>query len=119
MIDIRISRALPGFTLDAAFSSDSGITALFGRSGSGKTTLINAIAGLEKPDSGAITVNGVCLFDRMRGIDVPVQRRRIGYVFQDGRLFPHLTVRTNLRYGYELANPAARQVGFDHVVGFA
>ena len=83
MIDICISRRLPGFTLDASFASDSGITALFGRSGSGKTTLINAIAGLVRPDDGVITVKGVCLFDCARGIDVPVQQRRVGYVFQD------------------------------------
>ena len=76
MIDIRISRRLPGFTLDASFASDSGITALFGRSGSGKTTLINAIAGLVRPDDGVITVNGVCLFDRARRIDVPRLIRR-------------------------------------------
>ena len=117
MLDIRIKRRLGGFALDAAFRSESGVTALFGRSGSGKTTVVNAIAGLVRPDEGAITVNGVCLFDAARGIDLPVEQRRIGYVFQDGRLFPHLTVRVNLRYGYELAKPAARQVGFDHVVG--
>jgi molybdate transport system ATP-binding protein len=116
MLDIRVSRKLASFTLDAGFTSDSGVTALFGRSGSGKTTLINAIAGLVRPDEGSITVNGVCLFDRARGIDLPVERRCIGYVFQDGRLFPHLTVRGNLVYGYDLAKPAQRYVEFARVV---
>jgi molybdate transport system ATP-binding protein len=116
MIDIRISRRLPGFVLDAAFASDSGITALFGRSGSGKTTVVNAIAGLVRPDDGVISVNGVCLFDSARGINVPVPQRRVGYVFQDGRLFPHLTVRANLRYGYELAARHERPIEFDKVV---
>ena len=85
MLDIRIKRRLGGFALDAAFRSESGVTALFGRSGSGKTTVVNAIAGLVRPDEGAITVNGVCLLDAARGIDLPVEQRRIGYVFQDGR----------------------------------
>ncbi len=117
MLDIRIKRRLGDFALDAAFQSESGVTALFGRSGSGKTTVVNAIAGLVRPDEGVITVNGVCLFDAAQGVDLPVPQRRVGYVFQEGRLFPHLTVRANLRYGYELAKPAERQVGFDHVVG--
>lgn len=117
MIDVRITCCLANFTLNAAFSSGSGITALFGRSGSGKTSVVNAIAGLVTPDEGVITVNGECLFDRGRGIDVAVPRRRIGYVFQDGRLFPHLTVNANLRYGLELARSGERYVDFDKVVG--
>ena len=94
----------------------SDLTALFGRSGSGKTTVVNAIAGLVRPDDGVISVNGVCLFDSARGINVPVPQRRVGYVFQDGRLFPHLTVRANLRYGYELAAGHERPIEFDKVV---
>jgi molybdate transport system ATP-binding protein len=117
MIEIRITRGLSNFTLEAAFSSASGITALFGRSGSGKTSVVNAIAGLLTPDSGSITVNGECLFDRARNIDLAVPRRRVGYVFQDGRLFPHLTVAANLRYGLELAPAGERHVEFDKVVG--
>ena len=116
MLEIRAVRRLPAFTLDVAFESGAGITALFGRSGSGKTTLVNAIAGLIRPDDGRIAVDGECLFDAARGIDLPVERRRVGYVFQDARLFPHLTVRDNLRYGYERVAPAARYVEFDHVV---
>ncbi len=116
MIEVRVVRKLANFTLDAVFASDSGITALFGRSGSGKTTLVNAIAGLVKPDDGIIKVNGECLFDAARGINVPVEQRRVGYVFQEGRLFPHLTVRGNLRYGLELAKAAQRYVDFAKVV---
>jgi molybdate transport system ATP-binding protein len=106
MLDIRVTKRLSNFALDATFASDTGITAIFGRSGSGKTTLVNAIAGLARPDSGSIMVNGECLFDAARGIDVPVERRRVGYVFQEGRLFPHL----------ELADPAKRYVEFGKVV---
>jgi molybdate transport system ATP-binding protein len=116
MLKVIVARKLPAFELDVEFASDSGITALFGRSGSGKTTLVNAIAGLVSPDRGTIEVNGECLFDSARGIDVPVERRRVGYVFQEGRLFPHLTVRGNLNYGYELVRTAERHVTLDKVV---
>ncbi len=116
MLSVAISKRLDNFALEAGFESDSGITALFGRSGSGKTTLVNAIAGLMRPDAGRIEVNGECLFDSARGIDVPVERRRVGYVFQEGRLFPHLTVRANLNYGFELARPAERYVEFGRIV---
>ena len=116
MLEVKVRAQRGGFTLDAGFVSSSGVTALFGRSGSGKTTLVNAIAGLVRPDDGSITINGECLYDCSRGIDVPVERRCIGYVFQDGRLFPHLTVRGNLLYGYNLAKPARRYVEFGKVV---
>jgi molybdate transport system ATP-binding protein len=116
MLKVKAIKKLANFALDAEFSSDSGITALFGRSGSGKTTLVNAIAGLVRPDRGAIEINGECLFDSARGIDVPVESRRVGYVFQEGRLFPHLTVRGNLNYGYELARANERYVAVDKVV---
>jgi molybdate transport system ATP-binding protein len=116
MLDVKVSKQLANFELDSEFASDSGITALFGRSGAGKTTLVNVIAGLVRPDRGSITVNGDRLFDSARGIDVPVERRRVGYVFQEGRLFPHLTVRGNLNYGYALALPGQRYVEFKQVV---
>jgi molybdate transport system ATP-binding protein len=116
MLNVQVTKHLANFDLDSAFASDSGITALFGRSGAGKTTLVNAIAGLVRPDRGSITVNGDCLFDSARGIDVPVERRRVGYVFQEGRLFPHLTVRGNLNYGYALALPRQRYVAIKQVV---
>jgi molybdate transport system ATP-binding protein len=115
MLEIRVAKKLAHFALDAAFSSDTGITAIFGRSGSGKTTLVNAIAGLVRPDNGCITVNGECLFDGTRNINLPVERRRVGYVFQDARLFPHLTVRGNLLYGHDLAKPGKRYVELPRV----
>src|SRR5438270_12631514 len=86
----------------------AGITALFGRSGSGKTSLVNTLAGLLRPDAGRISLDGTVLYDRAAGIDMPPQRRRIGYVFQDARLFPHLTVRRNLLYGRWFRRPDAQ-----------
>ena len=99
MIRVDIERRLGAFALRAAFDAGAGVTALFGRSGAGKSTLINAIAGLVRPERGHIEIDGECLFDQARHIDLPAHRRRIGYVFQEGRLFPHLTVRQNLLYG--------------------
>ncbi|HYK15631.1 MAG TPA: ATP-binding cassette domain-containing protein, partial [Burkholderiales bacterium] len=116
MLNVRVSKQLPNFDLDTEFTSDAGITALFGRSGAGKTTLVNAIAGLVRPDAGRIEINGDCLFDSARGVDVRIEHRRVGYVFQEGRLFPHLTVHGNLNYGYALAQPAQRYVELKQVV---
>jgi molybdate transport system ATP-binding protein len=116
MLKVTVRKQLGLFTLDASFTSEAGVTALFGPSGSGKTTLVNAIAGLIRPQRGVIELNGETVFDDARGIDVPVSRRRIGYVFQEGRLFPHMTVRANLRYGRDLARRQDRYVEFDHVV---
>jgi molybdate transport system ATP-binding protein len=87
------------FTLDAEFAADGRVTALFGPSGSGKTTILRLIAGLARPDAGRIVLNGRVVFDSAAGIDVPAHRRRVGLVFQDGLLFPHLSVRQNLLYG--------------------
>ncbi|HUZ74790.1 MAG TPA: molybdenum ABC transporter ATP-binding protein [Stellaceae bacterium] len=100
MIEVFVTKRLGGFTLDASFfAAASGITALFGRSGAGKTSLVNALAGLLRPDAGRIVVRGEVLFDAARGIDVPPERRRLGYVFQESLLFPHYSVRGNLLYG--------------------
>src|SRR5271168_5522888 len=99
MLSVAITHKLGGFTLDAAFDSEGGLTALFGRSGAGKTSLVNAIAGLVRPERGRIVVDGVVLLNTERGIRVPAHRRRVGYVFQESRLFPHLTVRQNLLFG--------------------
>jgi len=116
-LDVHVRRQLGTFVLDAAFSTPTrGLTALFGRSGSGKTSLIAAIAGLLKPDSGRILADGETLFDSERGIDVPVERRRIGYVFQDARLFPHLKVRDNLAYGLKRAPAGSRAIAFEAIV---
>jgi molybdate transport system ATP-binding protein len=98
-ISLEASHRLGDFRLDAAFSAGSGVTALFGRSGSGKTSLVKIIAGLIAPERGRLVVDGETLLDTARGIAVPTHRRRIGYVFQEARLFPHLTVRQNLLYG--------------------
>ena len=99
MLRVDVSKRLGEFTIDAAFASEGRVTGLFGASGAGKTSLVNMIAGLLRPDSGSIAVDGETLDDTAKGAHVPVYRRRIGYVFQDARLFPHLDVRGNLDYG--------------------
>jgi molybdate transport system ATP-binding protein len=115
MLSVRVERRLGAFALAASFETDAGVTALFGRSGAGKTSVVNAIAGILRPDRGRIEIDGATLFDSESGIDVATPRRRIGYVFQEGRLFPHLTVAQNLRYAGWFARgmPAA---SFGHVV---
>ena len=109
-LDVDVSHRQGGFSLQASFRLDGRLTALFGRSGAGKTTLVNAIAGLLRPDRGRIVVNGRVLFDSVRNIAIPPHRRRIGYVFQEGRLFPHLTVSQNLLFGRWFA-PKPRRTG--------
>ena len=99
MLEVDITCPLGALRLEAAFAAEGRVTALFGRSGAGKTSVINAIAGLIRPSRGRIAVDGTVLFDRERRIDLPRHRRRIGYVFQEPRLLPHLTVRRNLLYG--------------------
>jgi molybdate transport system ATP-binding protein len=117
VLDIRVRRKQGNFTVDATFTVDKiGVTALFGSSGAGKTSIINMVAGLLQPDEGRIAINGHLLFDSVRGISVPPEKRRIGYVFQDGRLFPHLSVRSNLVYGLRRRSSAERYVKFDEVV---
>ena len=116
MLSVSITHRLGGFTLDAAFDSEGGLTALFGRSGAGKTSLINAIAGLYRPQRGYVAVDGEVLTDTAAGHFVPAHRRRVGYVFQEGRLFPHLNVRQNLLYGRWFAPKAASGGEFDHIV---
>ncbi len=98
-LSVAITRALGDFTLDVGFEAPEGVTVLFGRSGSGKTSVVNAVAGLMRPGSGRIVLEGDVLFDAEAHRNVPVHRRRLGYVFQDSRLFPHLDIRRNLTYG--------------------
>ncbi|MCY3980850.1 MAG: ATP-binding cassette domain-containing protein, partial [Alphaproteobacteria bacterium] len=98
-LSVAIRHAFPGFALDIAFEAPPGVTVLFGRSGSGKTTTVNAVAGLLRPEAGRAVADGWVLFDTARGAWLPPHRRRLGYIFQEGRLFPHLTVRQNLLYG--------------------
>lgn len=100
MIEVDIEKSLATFTLNVRFAVPSaGITTLFGRSGSGKTSIVNALAGLLKPDRGRIAVRGDVLFNSSAGVNLPPEKRRLGYVFQDGRLFPHYSVKGNLLYG--------------------
>lgn len=114
-LEVDAKTRLGDFTLNAAFATDGRITALFGPSGAGKTSLINVIAGLIRPEEGRVAVDRTVLLDTERGIDVPAHKRRIGYVFQEGRLFPHLTVRQNLLYGHWFAPHGLRQTSFDEV----
>ncbi len=100
------------------FTSDAQLTALVGPSGIGKTTVLNCIAGLRRPESGRIAVAGEVLFDSASGVNLPPEQRRAGYVFQDARLFPHLRVDANLRYGERLAPVERRWIGHDEVVAF-
>lgn len=99
MLRVDITKQLGEFTLAASFTSEGRVTGLFGASGSGKTSLINSIAGLVRPDRGTIVIDGETVDDTAAGIHVPTYRRRIGYVFQDARLFPHLDIGQNLDYG--------------------
>jgi molybdate transport system ATP-binding protein len=99
MLRVDVSKQLGEFAIDASFASEGRVTGLFGASGAGKTSLVNMIAGLLRPDRGVIAIDGETLDDAATGAHVPVHRRRIGYVFQDARLFPHLDVRGNLDYG--------------------
>ena len=115
-LSVSITHALPGFTLDATFEAPPGLTVLFGRSGSGKTTLINAVAGLLKPRSGRITAADTVLFDSDQQVWLPPHRRRLGYIFQEGRLFPHLTVKQNLAFGRWFAPKTASSESMESVV---
>jgi molybdate transport system ATP-binding protein len=115
-LTVDIERRLGAFRLSVAFQAGAGgITALFGRSGSGKTSVVNAIAGLLRPDRGRIALGAETLFDSAAAIEVPMPKRRIGYVFQEGRLFPHLSVAQNLRYAGLFARGASA-AQFAHVV---
>ena len=116
MLEVDVSARRGAFRLQAAFRSDAPIVALFGRSGAGKSTLVHAIAGIVRPDSGRIVIGERVLFDSAAGIDLAPERRRVGYVFQDALLFPHLSVRGNLAYGEALTPPAERFVDAGKVV---
>jgi molybdate transport system ATP-binding protein len=99
MLELDVSKRLGPTLIEAAFTAKPGITALFGPSGAGKTSIVNMIAGLITPERGRIVLGGEILFDSAGRAAVPVHKRRIGYVFQDDRLFPHLSVRHNLAFG--------------------
>lgn len=116
--DIRITRRLGEADIRTEFVSDAGLTALFGPSGAGKTSILNMVAGLLRPDEGRIAVGGEVLFDSAAGINFPVEQRCAGYVFQDGRLFPHRRVRDNLLYGWKLARAENRIMPLDEATSF-
>ncbi len=117
MIDINIEKQYKDFTLKVSYAcEDIGITALLGRSGAGKTSVINMIAGLTQPDRGHITIGDRSVYHSEKNINLPPERRRFGYVFQEGRLFPHLSVMSNLTYGMKLTPPGERYIEIDQVI---
>ena len=116
MIEVEARHRQGDFTLDVAFRSDARVVALFGPSGSGKTTLLNIIAGLIRPEAGLVRIGERVLTDTAARRNVPPHRRRMGYVFQEGRLFPHLNVRKNLLYGRWLTPARERWGGLDEIV---
>lgn len=99
MLSVALRHAFADFSLDLGFEAPAGLTVLFGPSGSGKTSVVNGVAGLLRPDAGRIVLGDRVLFDHDGGLNLPTHRRHIGYVFQDARLFPHMTVAANLTYG--------------------
>lgn len=115
-LSVRLQHQLPGLSLDLDFDAPPGVTVLFGRSGSGKTTVVNAVAGLLRPGAGRVAVEDWVLFDTQQDIWLPPHRRRLGYIFQEGRLFPHLNVRQNLSYGRWFAPRNARREDPDRVI---
>jgi molybdate transport system ATP-binding protein len=116
MLRVDVEKKLGEFSLEASFSSEGRVTGLFGASGAGKSSLINMIAGLLRPDRGTIVIDGETVDDTASGIHVPTYRRRIGYVFQDARLFPHLNVAQNLDYGRRMNRLAADAAQHKRVV---
>ena len=117
MLEVQLRHNLGAFTLDAAFTAPTpGVTVLFGPSGSGKSTVLQAVAGLLRPNQGRVVLDSAVLLDTARGTHVDAARRGCGVVFQDARLFPHLSVRTNLQYGARRAARDATGPGFDEVV---
>jgi molybdate transport system ATP-binding protein len=116
MLAVDVERRLGDFSIAARFETAAGVTALFGPSGAGKSTLANMIAGLIAPDRGRIAIADTVLFDSANRIDVPAHQRRVGYVFQEGRLFPHLTVAANLDYGRRMNGLTRNPADWQHVV---
>jgi len=117
MLRIKVARQLGDFRLDVRFEApELGVTSLFGASGTGKSSLLQAIAGLLRPERGHISIGELTFFDSEHRIDMPVQDRGIGYVFQDSRLFPHLSVEQNLRYGQTRSRGRERRISFDDAI---
>lgn len=116
MIEVDVRRGVGAFSLDVAFRNDGGVTALFGKSGSGKSLTLGIVAGLMRPDAGFVRLDGETLVDVAAGVFTPASRRRIGLVFQDAHLFPHLSVRQNLLYGRWFAPRDARRIDIEPVI---
>jgi molybdate transport system ATP-binding protein len=116
MLSVDVEKRIGDFSLAARFETAGGATALFGPSGAGKTTLVNMIAGLVTPDRGHIALDEAVLFDSAKRTNLPAHRRRIGYVFQEGRLFPHLSVAQNLNYGRWMSGIPAEAAETDRVI---
>lgn len=115
--DLRIAKRIGERAIDLVIDDTAGLVALTGPSGAGKTTVLNCIAGLIAPDDGHIAIGGTMLFDRAADTNLPPEARRCGYVFQDSRLFPHLTVARNLAYGEALASSQDRWINLMEVAG--
>jgi molybdate transport system ATP-binding protein len=116
MIEIAASLRFGAFSLDARIAAHGRTLAICGASGAGKTTLLMIVAGLLRPNAGRVAIDGTVFLNTADGVDLPPRRRRIGYVFQEARLFPHLSVAQNLRYGERFTSPALRIVEFDAVI---
>ena len=116
MIEVKAFLKRKHFVLDIDMNLDERVSALFGPSGSGKSTLLSIIAGITKPAYGRVVIDGECLFDSELGINIPIYKRRIGLVFQEGRLFPHLTVEKNLMFALNLTPNENQCVSFNQVL---
>ena len=116
VLRLNLQKNFPGFHLAVNADLPSGIAAVFGPSGSGKTTLLNCIAGLDHPDDGEIRLHDQILYSRSAKVDIPPERRRIGYMFQENLLFPHLSVKENIRYGHKLTPESKRRIAPNHLV---
>jgi molybdate transport system ATP-binding protein len=116
MLAVDVEKKLGSVQIAVRFATNGSATALFGPSGAGKTSVVNMIAGLLKPDRGRIALGDTVLFDSAARIDLPAHRRRIGYVFQEGRLFPHMTVAQNLDYGRRMSGLPADDAERERIV---
>lgn len=115
-LSMAVRKSFGAFNLETDFTTTGESIGIFGQSGSGKSTLVSLVAGLGRPEEGEIWLDGECLFSSSRGIDLPPQRRRVGIVFQNSCLFPHLSVESNLLYGYRRAAPEHRSIDFKALV---
>ncbi len=114
-ITFDITKTYGDFTLSCRGEFSDGVTAVFGPSGSGKTTLLDSIAGMVSPDRGEIRVGGRAIYSSADSVDLPPEKRRFGYVFQHGALFPHMSVRQNIEYGFKLTPPSERLADADEL----